>query len=179
MDENLAGARQHFIQGLSRISQFWGLPKAMGAIFAVLYLSPEPLSLDDLTREVGVTKGSVSTNVRGLERLGMVHAHVRVGERKDYYAAETDFWRIARGILRERQESEFDRALQSVGESLEMTASARKDGADPDLSAFYEDRLRALQSFFRSLDTLVAVLLGLDELRITALERLLGTNKEH
>ena len=84
MAETLDQARDTLIQGLSRISQFWGFPRGMGAIFGALYLSPLPLSLDELVEQVGITKGAVSTNVRSLERLGMVHPHLEIGERKDF-----------------------------------------------------------------------------------------------
>src|SRR5512135_1510264 len=111
MNESLSKVRETFILGMSRISQFWGFPRAMGAIYGAIYLSPTPISLDELTEQAGVTKGAVSTNVRALERLGMVHQVVRIGERKDFYNAETDFWKIVKGILREREKSEFDHAL--------------------------------------------------------------------
>src|SRR5262249_5719313 len=106
--------RQSFIENLSRISQFWGYPRAMGALYGALYLSPTPLSLDDLMPIVGVTKGAVSTNIRALEQLGMAHKHVRSGDRKDYYQADTDFWKITRTILERRQKPEFDKALNDV-----------------------------------------------------------------
>ena len=87
---------------MSRITHFWGFPKAMGAIYGAIYLSPQSVSLDELVELVGVSKGAVSTNVRLLERLGMVHRQVQVGDRKDYYLAETDFWKVARTLLKER-----------------------------------------------------------------------------
>ena len=177
MSDNLLQAREHFLQGVSRISEFWGFPKAMGAIFGATYLSPQPLSLDDLVEQVGVTKGAVSTNVRALERLGMVHKRILMGERKDYYVAETDFWKIVKGILREREKSEFDHALRMVGESLEMVEGAEFDPQEAELRRFYQKRLGAMQSFFRSLDNLVATLLALDEFRAGALEKLLGVRK--
>jgi DNA-binding transcriptional regulator GbsR (MarR family) len=164
-------ARQHLIAGLSRISQFWGFPRAMGAIYGALYLSPDPLSLDDLVDQVSLSKGAVSTNVRALDRLGMVHRQVRVGERKDYYYAETDFWRIIKSILREREQSEFDLALRSVGESLAMARRARAE--EPELSAFYQERLQAMQAFFNTLDNLVATVLALDQLRLGGLGKLI------
>jgi DNA-binding transcriptional regulator GbsR (MarR family) len=163
--------------GLSRISEFWGFPKAMGAIFGALYLSPAPLSLDELVEQVGVTKGAVSTNVRALERLGMVHRHLQMGERKDYYTAETDLWKVVKGILREREKSEFDLALRSVSESLEMLAAAPPDPAEAELARFTEQRLRRLQAFFHSLDQIVATLLALDDLRASALEKLLNLRR--
>ena len=175
MDATLEDARQNFIEGMSRISQFWGFPKAMGAIFGALYLSPQPLSLDELVDQVGVTKGAVSTNVRALERLGMVHRQIRIGERKDYYSAETDFWKIARGILKEREQSEFDHAIRTVGESLQMAQSAGASSGDPEqaeLAAFYRQRLQILESFFHNLDSVVATILALDELRLGAVRKL-------
>ena len=160
MTNNLPSAREHFILGMSRISHFWGFPKAMGAIYGAVYLSPHPLSLDEIVAQVGVTKGAVSTNVRQLERLGLVHRHIAVGDRKDYYLAETDFWRVVRGILKEREQSEFDKALQTVGESLAITDEAK--GEDPQLAAFYRTRMNAMQSFFKTLDSLVSAVIRLD-----------------
>ena len=99
----LGEIRQGFIENLSRISEFWGYPRAMGALYGALYLSQGPLSLDDLIPIVGVTKGAISTNIRALEQLGMVHKQVRAGDRKDYYLADTDFWKITKTILERRQ----------------------------------------------------------------------------
>jgi DNA-binding transcriptional regulator GbsR (MarR family) len=180
MNEQLDHARETLIQGLSRISQFWGFPKGMGAIFGALYLSPTPLSLDELVDRAAITKGAVSTNVRALERLGMVHPYVHIGERKDYYTAETDFWKITRGILKEREKSEFDQALRSVEESLKLVEAAAGDldGEETRRAALYQQRLRAMQSFFHTLDNLVAAFLALDEFRLNALQKLLGKSGE-
>jgi len=175
MNDNLIAARQNFISGLSRISRFWGFPKAMGAIFGALYLSPEPLCLDELVEQARVTKGAVSTNVRALERLGMVHKKIRIGERRDFYSAETDFWKIVKGILKEREKSEFDHALRSVDQSLALTQDAGISPEDNELAAFYQQRLLAIQSFFGSLDKIVNLVLTFDQLRTSTIERLLHT----
>ncbi|MEK6222446.1 MAG: ArsR family transcriptional regulator [Chloroflexota bacterium] len=159
---NLNTAREHFIQGMSQIGNFWGFPKAMGAIYGAVYLSPNPISLNEIMEHVRVTKGAVSTNIRQLERLGMVHKHIEIGERKDYYIAEIDFWKIVRGILKERDQHEFDKALNAVGESLEMTTQSEKE--DPDLAAFYRERMGGMQTFFKALDNLVAAILTLEGL---------------
>jgi DNA-binding transcriptional regulator GbsR (MarR family) len=177
MDEQLKMARDNFIQGMSRISQFWGFPKAMGAIFAVIYLSPQPTNLDQLVEEINVTKGTVSTNVRALERLGMIHRHIQIGERKDYYTAETDFWKIVRGILKEREKTEFDRAINSVDETIHLIESIESTPDNFQMIDFYHHRLQSMQSFFNSLDNLVALLLTLDHLRISGLEHLIGKDK--
>ena len=117
--------------------------------------------LDEIVEQVGVTKGAVSTNVRQLERLGMVHKQILVGDRKDYYSAEIDFWKIIKGILQEREKSEFDRALKTVDESLEMIS---EDQENAELTAFYQERIGAMQSFFKTLDSLVSTILKLEGL---------------
>jgi len=174
---SLTQARQHALLGLSRISEFWGFPKAMGAIYGALYLAPQALSLDELVEQVGVTKGAISTNVRMLERLGMVHRQLQIGERKDYYRAETDLWKIVKGVLREREKSEFDQALNTVQESIAMIDQGPLDPQEAELANFYRKRLQAMQSFFHTLDQVVAMLLALDEMRIGALEKLLGIKR--
>ncbi len=165
--------RRSFTENLSRISQFWGYPRAMGALYGALYLSPTPLSLDDLIPIVGVTKGAISINIRALEQLGMVHKHVRSGDRKDYYQADTDFWKITRTILERRQKPEFDKALNDVGVALQNVRARRHSGADAELAKFYEERLSAMESFFHTVDSVVAVLLQVERLRVEGLRNFL------
>ena len=177
--DNLSTARENFIQGISRISHFWGFPKAMGAIYGAIYLSPAPLCLDDLVVQVSVTKGAVSTNVRQLERLGMIHKHLVIGDRKDYYTAETDFWKIVKGILKEREKQEFDTALRSVTESMEMILSDIISPEDAELVAFYLERMQKMQNFFSTLDNIVATVLALEELRISTIGKLFSNRSDN
>lgn len=171
--EQLEEIRRGFLESLSRIAEFWGYPRAMGALYGALYLSPNPLSLDELIPIVGVTKGSISVNVRALEQLRMVRKQVRQGDRKDYYEAETDFWRIAKAILERRQKPEFDKALNDVSLALEQVRSQRHPGPNAETARFYKERLEAMESFFHTLDGIVAMLLQMERLRVEGLRALL------
>ena len=170
MANDLQQLKQNFISGLSNISGFWGFPKGMGAIFAVLYLSPGPLSLDGLVTQTGLTKGAISTNVRGLSRLGLIHPASQLGDRKDYYLAETDFYRAVRAILQERRNSDFDRAVETVRLSLEELEAG--DQSDPE-RAFLVRRLHALKDFFDALDSLVNAVTRLDSLGLHTVQTVL------
>ncbi|MHB8572637.1 MAG: GbsR/MarR family transcriptional regulator [Candidatus Dormibacteria bacterium] len=165
-------ARATFIDGMGRIAEFWGLGRVMGRLWAVLYLSPEAMTLDDLTHGVGITKGHASTSLRALLRLGLVHRSWRPGDRRDYYEAETDFWRFTREILRERQQREFDRALASTSEALAQLESARTR-VPPTEFDFVHRRLVAIRDFHATIDRAVATLLRLDDLRGAVLELVL------
>lgn len=176
--QEVHAARQHFIAGISRIAKFWGFPKAMGAAYAAVYLSPEPMSLDAIVEAVGVTKGGLVAHLRGLERLGVLERENRAGDRKDYYVASTDFWGIVRRILRERDKREFDRALRSVDEALAMLKQVPLSKESARLVAFYRDRLSKMQTFFKSLDRIVAAVLAMDSLRHEFVEHLFLGKRE-
>ena len=91
----------------------------------MLYLSPSALSLDEIVKQTGLTKGAISTDVRALARMGLVQRSSHLGDRKDYYEAETDFYRAIRSILGERQNAEFSRSIQTVREGLDQLKSGR------------------------------------------------------
>lgn len=162
MGDELEKTKNHFIQGLSRISGFWGFPKAMGAMYGVIYLSKDPVGLDVLVQQVGISKGAVSTNARYLERLGMIHKHLKIGDRKDYYTAETDFWKIVKGILKEREKSEFDIALKSIDQSIDILDHSTIDNENKEMADFYKQRLGALKDFFGLLDKIVGAIITLE-----------------
>jgi DNA-binding transcriptional regulator GbsR (MarR family) len=151
----------------------------MGGIYAVLYLSPGPLSLDELAAVVGVTKGAISTNIRALEQLGMVHRRLRTGDRRDYYEADTDFWKIAKTVLERRQKPEFAQALDGVSATLRQVRSRGRSQPDAELARFYEQRLAAMERFFHSLDGIVAAVLQMEKLRADGLKALLPRRKKH
>ena len=174
MTQSISKIKQDFTEGLSQISRFWGFPKGMGAIFAALYLSPTPLSLDEIVGQTGLTKGAISTEIRALARMGLVHRSSRLGDRKDYYEAEADFYAAIRSILKERQNSEFDRAVRSVKETLE---TMEKNWVEDDEWNFVYERVQALQNFFDAIDSLTKAVVKLESLGISNVTRILGVLK--
>jgi DNA-binding transcriptional regulator GbsR (MarR family) len=163
MTTELEQIKQNFVEGLSQISRFWGFPRGMGAIFGVLYLSPAPLSL------------AISTEVRSLARIGLVHRSTKLGDRKDYYEAEADFYAAIRSILKERQNSEFDRAVRSVRDTLNvLEANSKSKDAN---WQFTLERVRALQEFFNAIDSLNNAVIKLEKLGFVNVQKILGALK--
>ena len=174
MTTSLTKIKKDFTQGMSQISRFWGFPKGMGAIFGVLYLSPTPLSLDEIVRETGLTKGAISTEIRALARIGLVHRSSKLGDRKDYYEAESDFYAAIRSILKERQNSEFDRALGSVRQTIE---TMEQNWVEDEEWNFVYERVQALQEFFDAIDSLSKAVVKLEKLGFSNVTRILGVLK--
>lgn len=154
-DGELACATEALIRALGRQSAFWGLGKTAGEMYAVLYLHAEPLSLEELARSLQVTKGNVSIAIRQLEQLGMVRRSWRVGDRRVFFEAEADFWRIAHSVLGLRHKPEFDQSFALVEKSARLAEQA-ESSAERD---FILQRLASLQEFYRLLDSVVKVAL--------------------
>lgn len=174
MPQSLTKIKKDFTEGLSQISRFWGFPKGMGAIFGVLYLSPAPLSLDQIVAETGLTKGAISTEIRSLARMGLVHRSTKLGDRKDYYTAEADFYAAIKSILKERQNTEFDRAVGSVRSALSALEENRMNTEE---WKFLHARLQALQEFFDAIDSLTKAVIRLERLGLANVTRILGVLK--
>lgn len=84
---------QRFIEKIARNFEIEGAPGMAGRVFGLLLLTPGELSLDQIAERLGVSKGSVSTNARYLERLGLVERYTVPGERRDYYGMGQDMYR--------------------------------------------------------------------------------------
>src|SRR5437773_6056452 len=107
-------ARRKFVEAGGHTTQSFGLGRIIGQIYAVLYLSPTPMCLDDIAKELGVSKASVSTTVRQLEQWAAVRRVWVKGDRKDYYEAETDFGTMVRhGLL-----MTFRKKLETAGTQI-------------------------------------------------------------
>jgi DNA-binding transcriptional regulator GbsR (MarR family) len=101
-----------------------------------------------------------------------------LGDRKDYYTAETDFWKIIKVILREREKTEFDLAIRSVEESIDIVKQGKIEKNDEEKAAFYVQRMENLNRFFDSLDNLVATFLAIDDLRSNFIKKKFLKNKQ-
>lgn len=147
-------ARRLLVEALGIQSDFWGLGRITGEIYAVLYIAPTAMSLAGLASALGVTKGAVSVAIRRLEALRMVQRQHQPGDRRVFFVATVDFWDIARQVLRQRYEPAFARAFQLLAESIQAADTA----GDQVLA----ERLRALQRFYDLLDQLATVLLTVE-----------------
>jgi len=103
---------RRIVEAAGHATQSLGVGRVLGQIFAWLYLSPEPQTLDNLTAALGISKGSASMGVRQLEQWNAVEKVWIKGDRKDYYRAKDYFGRILKSA-----------ALDLVGKRMETSSS--------------------------------------------------------
>ena len=165
MNEKLLAVNDSTIAGIGRLALYFGFAEVMGRLFGTLLMSPEPMSLDDLAAQLEISKGSVSMNMRALERWGMAKEVWMRGDRKKYYAAEHDLWQVVRNVLSSRERREVELALQVLGDSVEKLKSAGNELSPEDrqLAEFYLERIADLQAFFTVAQMALETVLGSDE----------------
>ena len=164
MSDSVHELQHGTMETMGRITSFWGFSKIMGQLYGLLYLSPKPLTLDEMAENLSISKGNVSINIRALERWNMVRQVWVKGDRKDFYEAETDFWKIIRGVLKEREKKEFDQALGSIGGRRKRGGGIHKKAKSAE-TAFTVDRLKKLEDFISTMDQMVGMLLTLEDLK--------------
>jgi DNA-binding transcriptional regulator GbsR (MarR family) len=118
-----------FIRGWGRMGIYWGVGKVMAEIQALLYLSPSPLCLDEISKRLKTSRSNVSLNVRALQDLGVVRKVIIPGNRKDYYTAETELGLVARRLAAAKKRRELDPALEVVARAIDA-ANAAAGGAN-------------------------------------------------
>lgn len=109
--ETLAQARELFVSQWGAIGSTWGITRTMAMIHALLLTSPAPLSTDEIMEELRISRGNANTNLRDLVGWGLIRIILRKGERKDYFEAEKDIWKMLCIIAQERKRRELIPAM--------------------------------------------------------------------
>jgi DNA-binding transcriptional regulator GbsR (MarR family) len=103
---------------VGRLIEFWGFKRNLGRIWAVLYLSPDALSAEDLRHLLKLSSGAVSMSLSELLRWGIVRRVWVQGERRDFFVAEVQLWKMISRVFSEREKVEIDAAIEAFEEAL-------------------------------------------------------------
>lgn len=120
-----------------------GLPRSIGEIYGLLFISQQPLSLDDLVEKLKISKGSASQGLKLLKGLGAVKEAVGEIDRRTYYRPSLELKRLVGGFIREQIRPHLDSGKSKIA----LVATRSID--DPERREFLEDRLDQLNSWMR------------------------------
>ena len=144
MNENLAKARDNFIEGIGHLTSTVGLNRVIGQLYAILFLSNEPLCLDDMAETLKISKGNASVNIRELEKLGVVRKVWVKGSRKDFYEAELDLEKLIKNGIVAGAKRRMDMILETIDTTEDLVKKAK--GAKSEEKKTAELYLKRLQS---------------------------------
>lgn len=128
----LTEAKQQFILNWGVLGTQWGINRTMAQIHALLLVSIEPMSADEIMAELQISRGNTNMNVRELMDWGIVEKILKPGERKEFFSAEKDIWVVAMRIIKERKRREVEPILNV----LEQLKEIDEDKNDKDAKQF-------------------------------------------
>lgn len=125
-----------------------GLPRSIGEIYGLLFISRSPMSLDDLVLRLKISKGSASQGLRMLKSLGAVRESEVIGttERRTYYEPAVELKRLVGGFIREQVRPH----LESGKSKIKRLSETATDIEDPEQRKFVSERLDRLDNWMRS-----------------------------
>lgn len=121
----LTEAKQQFISSWGAFGTHWGINRTMAQIHALLLISPDPLTQDDIMEELNISRGNTNMNIRELINWGLVDRVLLTGERKEYFTAEKDIWKVVKQIVKERKKRELEPMLQLLDKLEEVEGDKR------------------------------------------------------
>src|SRR5262245_10068641 len=103
---------------IGRLMELWGFKRNMGRVWTVLYLAGEPLGAKQLRDLLQLSSGAVSMTLNELSRWGVVRKVWIEGDRRDFYEAEANVWKMISRVIRERERAEITQAIEAFEDAL-------------------------------------------------------------
>lgn len=122
-----------------------GLPRSIGEIYGLLFISREPLSLDDLVHKLNISKGSASQGLRALRGLGAVREATGSPDRRTYFEPAVELKPLVGGFIREQVRPH----LESGKTKVRLLDEAASSVQDPTRREFVKDRVERLEQWMR------------------------------
>lgn len=155
----LKEAKEKFIQAWGTLGSNWGINRTMAQLHALLMVSPEPLSTDEIMEELNISRGNANMNIRALIDWGLVSKVHRSGERMEFFSAEKDMWKVFRQVAKERRKREVEPIFKVLQEVSHIKPAGRNDKA----TAEFQETIKGIQNFANKTDRTLEMIIKADE----------------
>ncbi len=136
-----------------------GLPKSIGEIYGLLFVSPQSLPLDALCQRLNMSKGSASQGLKLLRAFGAVKATYQPGDRRDHFTAEVELKRLVAGFMREQIQPRLSHGEERLAQLLSLGGQLSDQAA----GHFQRQRLQKLERWSQRSREVLPLLSGLLE----------------
>lgn len=141
------------------MSSSWGINRTMAQIHALLVVTGEPHTVDDIIERLSISRGNASMNLRDLMEWGLIQRFRRPGDRKDTYVNNLDPWQMFARLIRERKRREIDPTATVIRECIHMLPEKEADSDTLDS----RKRLQSMLEIFDLIDVAYGQIFRTDE----------------
>jgi DNA-binding transcriptional regulator GbsR (MarR family) len=141
----LTASMKEFILHWGEMGARWGVNRTVAQVHALLYLSPESLTAEEIADALSVARSNVSTSLKELQNWNLIQVDSRIGDRRDYFRTSSDVWTLFLTVVEQRVEREIAPTLKM----LERLAGEAR--AERPVQPVVAIRIAALQVFLAEL----------------------------
>lgn len=152
-------AQERFIMEWGRMSSSWGINRTMAQLHALLLVSGEDLTMDEMIERLHISRGNASMNLRDLTEWGVIQRYRRPGDRKDIYRTDGDIVQMFSRVVRERKRREIDPTVAAIRDCLAMIPESDTS----EQAEIVRKRLTILIEIFEIIDHVFAEVFRSDE----------------
>jgi DNA-binding transcriptional regulator GbsR (MarR family) len=98
----------------------------MAQVHALLLITPDAMSADEVMEQLSISRGNANLTIRALIDWGLVQKKLHAGERKEFFSAEKDIWKVFRQVAKERRKRELEPMLAAL-EALRQVEAPKSD----------------------------------------------------
>jgi DNA-binding transcriptional regulator GbsR (MarR family) len=109
---------ESFVMHFGEMGSRWGFNRTVGQIVALLVVSEEPISANDIADALRISRGNVSMGLKELQAWRLVQLQHKPGDRKEYFQANGSIWDMANRVFEERRKREMDPTLSLLRDIL-------------------------------------------------------------
>ena len=122
--------------------QILGLPKSIGQIYGLMFVTTEPLAMDDIIERLEISKGSASQGLATLKGLGAILPIQIEGDRREHFRADLEVSRIVNHFFEENLEPRLENGRERLKRMIKISKDQGDSANDEPLN-----RLKALQKW--------------------------------
>lgn len=150
----LAEGKQKFIEAWGKLGSEWGINRTMAQVHALLMVSPEALTTEEIMEQLSISRGNANMTLRDLIGWGLVEKQHKPGQRKEYFFADKNTWNIARHVAKERRKRELDPIIKILDE-LSKVQGDKKDPAFKTFNQSVTDINKLAKNVDKTLDIML------------------------
>src|SRR5882757_4624147 len=154
----LSEAKKQFIGSWGAFGTHWGINRTMAQIHALLLISPDPITQDEIMEQLSISRGNVNMNIRELISWSLVERIIVSGERREYFSAEKDIWKVATQIIKERKKRELDPMLKLLSQLEKIDGDKKEKNVKQ-----FVDTVGGIRRFGNQADKMLDVMIKADE----------------
>ncbi|WP_046111872.1 GbsR/MarR family transcriptional regulator [Aquincola tertiaricarbonis] len=144
--QTLSPLVKSFVSHFGEMGSRWGINRTVGQIYALIFVSEQPLNADDIAEQLSFSRSNVSMGLKELQSWRLVTLRHLPGDRREYFEAPTDAWEIFRTLAEERRRREIE-------PTLSMLRAALLETPHSDADRIAQERMRGMHELIELMTT--------------------------